>query len=112
MDAHARSRALEQHPRPSGGTGRRAGLLLVEYLAIAGGYVLLGLLGLLLLPDGRLVAIWPAGGFALAMLLLRGKAYLRMEYTPSDMPTLQHAAAIFTTACESALSSLRAKPSA
>jgi signal transduction histidine kinase len=72
MDAHARSRAPEQHPRPSEWTGRRAGLLLVEYLAIAGGYVLLGWLGLLLMPEGRLVAIWPAGGFALAMLLLRG----------------------------------------
>jgi hypothetical protein len=59
---------------------------------------------------------WPVPGptpqVPFMMLLLRGKAYLRMEYTPSDMPTLQHAAAIFTTACESALSSLRAKPSA
>jgi PAS domain S-box-containing protein len=34
--------------------------------------VLLGWLGLLFMPEGRLVAIWPAGGFALAMLLLRG----------------------------------------
>lgn len=71
MDAHARTRATEQHPRPLECTGRRVGLLL-EYLAIAGGYVLLGWLGLVLIPDGRLVAIWPAGGFALAMLLLRG----------------------------------------
>ena len=40
------------------------------------------------------------------LMLLRGKAYLRMEYQPADMPTLQHAALIFTTACESALSGL------
>jgi hypothetical protein len=37
------------------------------------------------------------------MLLLNGKAYLRMEYTPADLLTLQHAALIFTSACESAL---------
>jgi len=41
------------------------------------------------------------------ILLLRGKAYLRMEYTPAELHTLQHAALIFTTACESALASLR-----
>ena len=40
------------------------------------------------------------------LMLLRGKAYLRMEYQPSDMPTLQHAALIFTSACESALGGL------
>jgi hypothetical protein len=38
------------------------------------------------------------------ILLLRGKAYLRMEYTPANLPTLQHAALVFTRACESALS--------
>lgn len=37
------------------------------------------------------------------MLLLNGKAYLRMEYTPADLLTLQHAALIFTSACQSAL---------
>ena len=37
------------------------------------------------------------------ILLLNGKAYLRMEYTPADFLTLQHAALIFTSACESAL---------
>ena len=42
------------------------------------------------------------------MMLLRGNAYLRMEYRPADMPTLQHAAAIFTSACESALAGLGA----
>ena len=40
------------------------------------------------------------------LMLLRGKVYLRMEYAPSDLPTLQHAAAIFTRACQSALNGL------
>lgn len=40
------------------------------------------------------------------LMLLRGKAYLRMEYNPAEMPTLQHAATIFTSACESALGGL------
>lgn len=42
------------------------------------------------------------------ILLLRGKAYLRMEYSPADLGTLQHAALIFTSCCESALGSLAA----
>ena len=42
------------------------------------------------------------------LMLLRGKAYLRMHYTPADMPTLEHAAHIFTYACESAASGLAA----
>lgn len=62
MDARARSQAW---------TRRRAGLLL-EHLAIAGGYVLLGWLAVYLRPDNRPVTLWVAGGFALAMLLLRG----------------------------------------
>lgn len=37
------------------------------------------------------------------LMLLRGKAYLRMQYTPADLPTLQHAIQIFTAACASAL---------
>jgi hypothetical protein len=40
------------------------------------------------------------------LMLLRGKSYLRMQYTPADMPTLEHAALVFTSACESALSGL------
>lgn len=36
------------------------------------------------------------------LLLLRGKVYLRMEYRPADLPTLQHAAGLFTVACEGA----------
>jgi hypothetical protein len=39
------------------------------------------------------------------MMLLRGKAYLRMQYTPCDLPTLMHATAVFRKACESALAS-------
>lgn len=53
---------------------------------------------------------WPEPGpsaeVPFMLMLLRGKAYLRMEYTPADMPTLQHAAAIFTTCCESAMAGL------
>lgn len=37
------------------------------------------------------------------LILLRGKSYLRMEYQPADVPTLEHAAAIFNWSCESAL---------
>jgi hypothetical protein len=38
------------------------------------------------------------------MMVLRGKAYLRMQQVPGDMPALQHAAQVFTAGCESALS--------
>ncbi|MFL5343717.1 MAG: ATP-binding protein [Hyalangium sp.] len=48
------------------------GLLLLEDLAIAAGYVLLGWFGQYLRLGGQLILVWPAGGFALAMLLLRG----------------------------------------
>jgi hypothetical protein len=37
------------------------------------------------------------------MMVLRGKAYLRMQQAPNDMATLQHAAQVFTAACESAV---------
>lgn len=53
---------------------------------------------------------WPQPGphreTPFMLMVLRSKAYLRMEYTPADMPTLQHAADIFNSACESALGSL------
>ena len=42
------------------------------------------------------------------LIILRGKAYLRMQYTPADMPTLEHAAQIFIYACESGISKLTA----
>ena len=52
---------------------------------------------------------WPAPGpsdqVPFMLLLMNGKAYLRMEYRPADLPTLQHAALIFTSACEAALGS-------
>jgi hypothetical protein len=55
----------------------------------------------------RLMLDWPAPGpsaeVPFMILMLRGKAYLRMEYSPPDLSTLQHAALIFTAACESAL---------
>jgi hypothetical protein len=39
-------------------------------------------------------------------MLRRGKVYLRMQYTDGDMPMLEHAMAVFTTACELALAGL------
>jgi signal transduction histidine kinase/integral membrane sensor domain MASE1 len=73
MGAHAGSATAERHPRqPAESRALRVGLLLLENLAIAAGYVLLGWLGHRLRIDGRLIIAWPAGGFALAMLLLRG----------------------------------------
>lgn len=37
------------------------------------------------------------------LMLLRGKVYLRMQYTLGDLPMLQHAALIFHAACKLAL---------
>jgi hypothetical protein len=45
----------------------------------------------------------PPADVPFMVLLLRGKAYLRMEYFPADLSTLQHAAAIFTSACDAAI---------
>jgi len=50
----------------------------------------------------------PTAEVPMLFLLLRGKAYLRMEYSSTDMPTLQHASAVFTRLCESALNALPA----
>jgi hypothetical protein len=59
----------------------------------------------------QLMMKWPAPGpsaeVPFMVLLLNGKAYLRMEYTPADLAILQHAAHIFTSACESALGAFR-----
>jgi hypothetical protein len=44
------------------------------------------------------------------IMLLRGKAYLRMEYNPAELATLRHAALIFTNACEGAMSRLPVPP--
>lgn len=62
------------------------------------------------LPLARLMMDWPSPSpsaeVPFMILLLRGKAYLRMEYSPADLSTLQHAARIFTSACEAALSGI------
>ncbi|WP_397409611.1 hypothetical protein [Polaromonas sp.] len=53
---------------------------------------------------------WPAPGLDVQtpfiLMLLRGKAYLRMQYSPPSIATLQHAAIVYTSACESALTGL------
>ena len=50
----------------------------------------------------------PADNIPFMLLLLRGKVYLRMQQGPDHIPTLQHAAAIFTGACENALGAFSA----
>jgi hypothetical protein len=40
------------------------------------------------------------------LMLLRGKVYLRMEYSPSALSTLQHGTKVFLGACESAIGGL------
>lgn len=54
---------------------------------------------------------WPAAEAAaeapFMMMVLRGKAYLRMQHLPGDLPTLQHAAQVFTAGCESALAAFK-----
>jgi hypothetical protein len=72
------------------------------------------------LADAREHALaWMEGGFAELLMawpapaptaqvpfivaLMRGKCYLRMEYQPAGQVTMEHAAKIFTAACESAL---------
>lgn len=57
----------------------------------------------------RLLMSWPDHDPATPkiLMILRGKAYLRMQYTEGDIPTMQHATTVFTTACELALSSLK-----
>ena len=55
----------------------------------------------------ELLLHWPQPGpdaqTPFILMLLRGKAYLRVQYAPGDIATLKHAAVIFTSACESAL---------
>jgi hypothetical protein len=51
----------------------------------------------------------PLAEVPFVLLLLRGKVYLRMEYNPPQLTTLQHAALIFTSACESAMAALPAE---
>ena len=58
----------------------------------------------------KLLVHWPQPAPSLEVpfmiLLLRGKGYLRMEYSPADLATLQHASLIFTACCESALDNI------
>lgn len=65
-------------------------------------------------PLADLILNWPkpapSAEVPFMILLLNGKAYLRMEYTPASLTTLQHAAQIFTAACESALQLQPPKP--
>jgi hypothetical protein len=57
----------------------------------------------------KLLMSWPEHNPATPkiLMILRGKAYLRMQCTEGDIPTMEHATTVFTTACELALSSLK-----
>jgi len=50
---------------------------------------------------------WPPSGpssqVPFVMMLLRGRCYLRMQFTDMDMATLQHTISLYVTACTSAL---------
>jgi hypothetical protein len=63
--------------------------------------------------DNNLVELllhWPEPGLdaqtPVILMLLRGKAYLRMHYSPASISTLQHAAITYTSACEAAVAGL------
>ena len=53
----------------------------------------------------ELLLLWPEADFSrpFIMMLLRGKAYLRMQHSPADMPALRHATEVFRIACKSAV---------
>lgn len=57
----------------------------------------------------NLLMAWPEHNPASPkiLMLLRGKAYLRMQHVEGDMPTMEHASTVFTTACELALTTLK-----
>jgi hypothetical protein len=70
--------------------------VLADQRSQAMGWVDLALAGLLLSwPEPAVDAQLP-----FILMLLRGKAYLRMQYTPGDLPMLQHATLIFHAACK------------
>jgi hypothetical protein len=58
-------------------------------------------------PLMDLLLRWPAPApgpkVPFMIVVRRGKCYLRMEYQPATTATLDHATAVFTAACESAL---------
>ena len=49
----------------------------------------------------------PSAQVPFMIVLLRGKCYLRMQYAPPAMGTLDHATDIFVNACENALRAFR-----
>ncbi len=53
---------------------------------------------------GQLLA-WPSSepGVPRVLMVLRGKVYLRMQINEGDIPTLEHATRVFTTACDAGL---------
>lgn len=51
----------------------------------------------------RLEASDPDAEVPFMLMLLRGKIYLRMQYTPAELETLQHVSTIFLGACASAV---------
>lgn len=55
----------------------------------------------------RLLMDWPepapSAQVPVMLMLLRGKAYLRMQQDAGALPVLQHATRVFTRACENAL---------
>lgn len=65
----------------------------------------------LLAPElaGQMMS-WPPEGpdaeVPFVLMLLRGKVYLRMEYSPATLLTLQHGTRIFLSACKSAIDGL------
>jgi hypothetical protein len=49
----------------------------------------------------------PAPQVPFMIVLLRGKCYLRMQYQPAEMGTLDHATDVFVSACDSALGAFK-----
>lgn len=45
----------------------------------------------------------PADDVPFIMMLLRGKTYIRAQYLPMDMPTLEHFVKVYQLACEDAI---------
>ncbi len=57
---------------------------------------------------GQLLA-WPSSESAVprVLMVLRGKVYLRMQINEDDLPTLEHATRVFTTACDAAITAFK-----
>jgi hypothetical protein len=51
----------------------------------------------------------PSAEVPFLLLLVRGKAYLRMEHSPAEMATMQHALQVFTAGCEAALAAFSSR---